>query len=232
MWRPLLREFEFDYADGYLFWDKSGRVARRLLQTFPDMLHKESAVDQKTFASRNGTEDFFYGVRVAHLRVFSGDAGAFRQKAAAFAQAIFEEFDVEVLTGFRFRLVLGWPCETYDEAQRLMHKLVPLESVEKLTTGLQGFDAQGIQVELKKAPWFITARFSVIEYPEQTPEIPGVPSLPVRNIPHVAASVQSDGTQPLKSKDLDVVALLDNLESGVAAELLQKLSPEIHADPS
>src|SRR5438094_2157129 len=49
MLRPLLRHFELEYADGYLFWDKAGRVARDLAQAIPGLQFRNQLIDQRDF---------------------------------------------------------------------------------------------------------------------------------------------------------------------------------------
>jgi hypothetical protein len=226
MLRPILRHFEFEYADGYLFWDKAGRVARDLAQAFPGLRLRNQLIDQRDFFVPNSTLELFFGIRIASLRVFEGDGQEFRSQAGLLLEILREELELETLTTFRFQFALGWPCQTHEEAHMLTMKLLPAEVGQNLKSG----QFQAAQLETRQGDLVTTRRYTILEL--APPPGPARPDLPGPRMPHFVASILSQSLEPFPIRDLKTIAHLEEMENLVTENLLKEITAKLDAKPA
>jgi hypothetical protein len=117
---PILQAFEFVYPNGFLFYDKSGALSRRLHDLIPGISYKSATVDQKDFHLPDSSVELFFGIAVAHIRSLVLSDDGFPILARRFLEAVSEVFEIPALNEFRFRIVYGRPCASYEEAEALM----------------------------------------------------------------------------------------------------------------
>ena len=129
---PLFQLFEFAYPDGLLFYDRSGTLARRLQEILPGLTIKTSTLDQRDFTLPAGDIELFFGIARSYIQTLAPDQQEFPSTAANFLQIVTEVLEISRLVDFRFRYVLGKPCDSEEEAQKLMWPLVPEETKAKL----------------------------------------------------------------------------------------------------
>lgn len=199
------------------------------MASITDLRPGKVAIDQREFSLADGSQDLllFYGIRVAGLRCNRDNLEEFRSRAALLMQLLVEEFKVEVLTGFRYRLMMAWPCSNRAEAKSMFLKLLPKEAIEKLQQGLGDYEPLSVELGLKKGPILSTTRHSIVDLPPAH----GSGSPDTGSIPHVLVSVLTEGVQPLTPQGLDVPALIENIETRLAPELLNKVNSDLHALP-
>ncbi len=225
MLRPILRHFEFEYPEGYQFWDKSGRVARDLVQLIPGLRLRNQLIDQRDFFVPGSTTELFYGVRLSSFRSLEEDATEFRKRASAFVEILAEELEVENLVRFRFQAGLGWPCQTHDEAHTLAMKLLPPEIGQNTKPG----EFQGAQLEVRKGSFVITTRYTIVDL--------SAPPGPVRldesgsRVPHMAVLVTWENFATISVREFKLIAFFEEEENAFAADLLKRITAQADAKP-
>jgi len=222
MWKAILREFEFEYADGYLFWDKAGRVARDLAQAIPGLLLRNQLIDQRQFFLPGSTLELFFGIRLAFLSSWEEGGVEFRKQASLFLEILSHELELEALTRFRFMCALGWPCETHEEAHALAMKLLPQEVTHNLKTG----EFQGAQLEVRKGTVLGTTRYAIVELPP--PRGPARLAPPGSRIPYLIASVTCNRLETMPIREFKATAVLEDVEERFAAELSNQISSQAY----
>jgi hypothetical protein len=65
---PLFQLFEFSYPDGFLFYDRSGALSRRLQETFPGLAFKSSSLDRRDLALPAEDLDLFFGIALSRIQ--------------------------------------------------------------------------------------------------------------------------------------------------------------------
>jgi hypothetical protein len=147
----LFQEFEFVYSNGDLFYDRSGALARRLQDVFPGLTWKETLLNQRQFSIPSQHLQLLFGVAVSRLQSFNAEELAFGDKAAALLVSVSEFLEIDTLSSFSFKHVIGKPLANSEQAQELMWPVVGedqrarLASVSPLPTwtSLQGQFTQG-----------------------------------------------------------------------------------------
>lgn len=218
MLKPILRHFEFEYEDGYQFWDKAGRVARDLVQAIPGLRLRNQLIDQRDFFLPGTTLELHYGIRFSSLRCFEGDAQEFRKQASLLIEILNEELELQTLARFRFQLALGWPCKTVDEAYVLTMKLLPADIGGEVKSG----EFQAAQLEIRKGAALITTRYTVLE---NAPP-PGLQT------PHFAAVLTYESFERVSIRDFKATATLEQIENTAAADLLKRITSHLDAKPT
>jgi len=131
---PLFQLFEFSYPDGLLFYDRSGALSRRLQEMLPGLAFKTASLDQRNFVLPGSELELFFGIAVSVIQTLAPGQQEFPSTVAGFLQTVTEVLEVTQLKEFRFRYVLGKPCGSDEEAQKLMWPLVPEESKAKMSS--------------------------------------------------------------------------------------------------
>ena len=226
MLRPLFRHFEFEYADGYLFWDNAGRVARDLTQAIPGLQFRNQLIDQREFFVPTSTLELVYGIRLATLRSWEEDAAQFRKQTGLLVEILSEDLELETLTRFRFQLVIGWPCKTQDEAHAVSMKLLPEEVSRNVKTG----EFQAAQLEIRKSAIVATTRYMILEL--APPPGPARPDFPGPRVPYSAVSATYEGFDRLSIREFKTVAHLEEMENFVTTDFLKRITTKPDAKPS
>lgn len=217
MLKPILRHFEIEYADGYQFWDKAGRVARDLAQAIPGLRLRNQQIDQRDFFLPANSGELFYGIRVASLRSFVEDASEFHKQADLLVEILSEELELHALTRVQFQVVLGWPCKSLEEAYALAMKLLPSEIGQTVKSG----EFQAAQLEVRKGAAVIMTRYTTLDVAP-----PGLQT------PHFAVVVRYDMFEPVAAREFKAALMLDQIENSVAADLLKRIKDQLDAKPA
>jgi len=226
MWKAILRQCEFEYPDGYLFWDKAGRVARDLAQAIPGLRLRNQLIDQRDFFLPASTLELLFGVRLASIRSSEEDATEFRKQAALLLEILSHELELEALTRFRFFCALGWPCQNLEEAHALAMRLLPKEVAQNLKAG----EFQGAQIEVRKGTVLRTTRCAIVEL--SPPHGPARPDSPGPRIPYVAAMSTWDGSGIAPIREFGMPAVLEDMEQQYSAELSRQINPHANDQPA
>jgi len=218
MWKPILRQFQFEYADGYLFWDKAGRVARDLAQAIPGLQLRNQLIDQRDFFLPGSTLELFFGIRLASVSSWEEDGAEFRRKASLLLEILSHELELDALTRFQFLCSLGWPCQTHEEAHALAMKLLPREVTQNLETG----EFLGAQLEVRKGAILGTTRYAIMEL--SPPPGPVRPDALGPRIPFVIASVFHNCFETVPVREFKATAVLEDMEQRFIAEMSKQIN--------
>lgn len=224
----LLQLFEFSYPDGFLFYDHSGALSRRLQEIFPglSLSLKDSSVAQRNFVLPAEDLDLFFGVSLAHIQTLAPQPQDFAQKAALFLQALSETLDINQLADFRFRQVIGRICSTVEEAQELLWPLVAAETkatMQSLDPSARWFAVQG---EFVQGNFVHETRFAVMNLVPHPPSAPaGV--VPGTVLPHFTCHFDVRGIAPIAVSEFDANAFIENVRRSQSQEILAKLAPHL-----
>lgn len=147
----LYQEFEFVYPNGDLFYDRSGALARRLYDIFPGLAWKETELSQREFSIPSQQLHLLFGVTLSRLQTFNSEEKDFGSNAAALVDSVSEFLEIETLSRFSFKHVIGMPLATFEQANELMWPIVGEDRKAKLAsvsplptwTSLQGQFTQG-----------------------------------------------------------------------------------------
>ncbi|HTI69318.1 MAG TPA: hypothetical protein VMF06_05105, partial [Candidatus Limnocylindria bacterium] len=128
----LFHLFEFSYPDGMLFFDRSGLIGQRLQAAFPGLLVKSTATDQRDFVLHEKSLDLYYGFSTAHIQSLAPNCSDFPEIAQKFFQIVVSTLEISVIKEFRFRYVVGRPCDSPEQAQQLLLPHIPQETQTQL----------------------------------------------------------------------------------------------------
>lgn len=223
---PLFQLFEFSYQDGFLFYDRSGDLSRRLQQAFPGLVFKAATLDQRDFALPAKYIDLFFGIAISRIQTMAPGQQEFSASAASFLQIVTEVLEVDHLKEFHFRYVLGKPCGTDEEAQELMWPLVPDETKTKLHALAEPRRWQALQGEFLVGNLACQSRIAIIELAPHPTFADGAGE-PNRPVPHITFQVDFRGLVPIPVAEFDVEAFIKNVRESHAREILEKLAPHL-----
>jgi hypothetical protein len=222
----LFQLFEFTYPDGFLFYDRSGALSRRLQENLPGLAFKTASFDQRDFVLPAEDLSLFFGIAVSRIQTMAPGHQEFPSVAARFLQAVTEVLEVNQLKEFHFHFVLGKPCESEEEAQELMWPLVAEETRAKLHSLVPPPQWQALQGEFLVGDLACQSRFAVIDL------VPH-PKLAVGNIetghsvPHITFHLDLRGMAPIALAEFDAETFINNARKSHAAEILAKLAPHL-----
>jgi hypothetical protein len=100
---PLFQLFEFSYSDGFLFYDRSGALSRRLQEALPGLAFKTASFDQRDFVLPAEDLDLFFGIAVSRIQTMAPGQRDFPSVATRFLQVVAEVLEVSQLKEFHFR---------------------------------------------------------------------------------------------------------------------------------
>jgi hypothetical protein len=223
---PLFQLFDFSYPDGFLFYDRSGDLSRRLQQAFPGLLFKAATLDQRDFALPAEEVDLFFGIAISRIQTMAPGQQEFPSTAASFLRVVTEVLEVSQLKEFHFRYVLGKPCESDEEAQKLMWPLVPDETKAKLHSLAEPRRWQALQGEFLVGNLACQSRIAIIELtPHPKLAVGAVESN--KPVPHITFHVDFRGLAPIPVAEFDAEAFIKNVRESHAREILEKLAPHL-----
>jgi hypothetical protein len=223
---PLFQLFEFSYQDGLLFYDRSGALSHRLQETLPGLAFKAASIDQRDFVLPAEELDLFFGIAISRIQTMAPDQQGFPSAAARFLQVVTEVLEVSQLKGFRFRYVLGKPCESDEEAQKLMWPLVPEETKTKLHSLAEPRQWQALQIEFLVANLACQSRVAIIDLVPHPKLVVGKVESG-KPIPHITFHVDFRGLAPIALAEFDAEAFIKNVRESHAREILAKLAPHL-----
>jgi hypothetical protein len=223
---PLFQLFEFSYPDGLLFYDRSGRLSRRLQELIPGLGFKSSSRDQLDMVLPTEDIELFFGIGLSHIQTLKPDDQDFPSTAARFLQVVSEVLELTQLNNFRFRYVLGRPCSSDEEAQKLMWPLIPEETKTKLKALAELPKWRAVQAEFLVGNCLCESRTAIIELvPHRKLATFGVDMN--KAVPHVTFHVDFRGVAPIVIAEFDAAAFMKNVREKHAQEILEKLAPHL-----
>ncbi len=160
----IFQQFEFTYPNGELFYERSGQTTRRLREVFPNIeIKKELETHQREFSEPDLNLKLFFGVRWAQIQSLATADKDFPQKAALFAQIITDALELDRLSSFSFRHVLGRPCSSQEKAQALMWPMVPDEHKKKLESLSPLPSYTSLQAEFTQGNFAFESRLAIMQ---------------------------------------------------------------------
>ena len=223
---PLFQLFEFSYPDGLLFYDRSGALSRRLQETLPGLAFKTASLDQRDFVLPSEDLDLFFGIAISRIQTMAPGQQEFPSAAASFLRIVTEVLEVSQLKEFRFRYVLGKPCDSDEEAQKLMWPLVPEETKAKLQSLAEPRQWQALQAEFLVGNLACQSRIAIIDLVPHQKLVVGKVE-PGKPVPHITFHADFRGLAPIAVAEFDAEAFMKNVREGHAREILAKLAPHL-----
>lgn len=221
---PLFQLFDFSYTDGLLFYDRSGALSRRLESLLPGLALKNASVDQRDFVVPARGIDLLFGIRFSRIQALGPSQSDFPAVAAGFLRALADTLDISRLREFHFRLVLGRPCASDDEAQSLMWPFVAEETRAKLAAVAKPHSWRAFQAEFVRDNLACQARVAIIDL---APDHTGFGNAPTASVPHITFHVDFKGLTPIRLDEFDAEAFMKNIHETHASELLSSLAPHL-----
>lgn len=222
----LFQLFEFSYPDGFLFYDRSGALSRRLQENLPGLVFKSSIPDQRDFVLPTKDIELFFGLSISHIQTMEPNQQDFPSTAAKFLHIVTEVLELRQLNNFRFRYVVGKPCESDEEAQKLMWPLVPEETKVKLRALAELPRWRALQAECLIGNFACESRTAIIDLvPHQ--KLAGSKADPGKPLPHITVHVDFRGLVPIGVAEFDAEAFMKNVRDKHTEEILAKLTPHL-----
>lgn len=223
----LFQHFEFSYPDGFLFFGRSGALARRLQGVFHGLTVRNVAPEQFDFAVPGEDMECSFGSVRSRIQTLSPGQAEFPKMAASLFQTVSEVLELGQVTEFRFRHVLGRPCADHEEAQRLMWPFVGAETKEKLQSINQVRRWDALQAEFTIGPLACQTRIAILEITPHRRLVPAGEASPAVPVPHITYHVDYRGTASIDVAELDVAAFIQKVCKGHTEEILDKLAPHL-----
>jgi hypothetical protein len=134
--------------------------------------------------------------------------------------------EVSQLKDFHFRYVLGKPCESDEEAQKLMWPLVPEETKAKLSALADPPRWRALQAEFLLGSFTCESRTAIIELVPHRKLAAGKAE-PDKPVPHITFHVDFRGLAPIGVAEFDAEAFMKNVRDKHTQEILSKLAPHL-----
>lgn len=218
---PIFQRFDFSYANGEHFWDRSGQLAFELRKTMPGLRVNRSGADQRDLIDDGARRELFFGITAASITSTAAGDDAFIPLAAGFIRGLATTFEVQWLHGFTFRYVVGRRCATHEEAETLFWPMIGKEGQEKLKTLAPDGRPRAFQAEYRRGPIDVTARFALLDWASD-------PAAPAELHPHLGAMIEVRGTEPIPIAEFDAEAFMKNVATKQLDEILSRLAPHLH----
>lgn len=222
----LFQVFEFAYPDGLLFYDRSGTLSRRLQEIFPGLTLRNTSLDQRDFVLPVKDLELFFGVALARIQTLEPGQEEFPSMAAHFLQLVTEVLEINQLKDFHFRYVLGKPCDSVDEAQKLMWPLVDKETQAKLHSLAEPARWQALQGEFLVGDLACLSRLAIVDVVPHR-KLAGGNAESSKSLPHITFHVDFRGLAPVSVAGFDVRSFIQNVRDNQAREILAKLAPHL-----
>lgn len=223
---PFFQLFEFSYSDGLLFYDRSGTLSRRLQESFRGLAFKTSSIDQRDFVLPAEDIELFFGIAVSRIQTLAPGQQDFISTAANFLQIVTEVLEISQLKDFHFRYVLGRPCESDEDAQRLLWPLVPEETKAKLHTLAEPPRWRALQAEFLIGNLAWESRIAIIDLVPHRKLAVGKTE-PDKAVPHITFHVDVRGLAPIALTEFDAEAFMKNVREKQTQDILSKLAPHL-----
>jgi len=223
---PLFQLFEFSYPNGFLFYDRSGTLSRRLQEILPGLAFKTGSLDQRDFVLPGANLELFFGIAVSLIQTLAPGQQEFPSTAARFLQTVTDVLEVSQLKEFRFRYVLGKPCSSDEEAQKLMWPLVPEESKAKMSSLAGPSQWQAIQGEFLFANLACQFRIAIL-YLTPHEKLAPDEAKSDKQLPHITFQLDVRGLAPVEVAKFDAEAFTKNVRENHTREILSKLAPHL-----
>ena len=223
---PLFQLFEFSYQDGFLFYDQSGTLSRRLQESLPGLAYKTSSLEQRDFVLPAEDLDLYFGIALSRIQTMAPGQQEFPSTAARFLQIVTEVLELNQLNNFHYRCVLGKPCESEEEAQRLMWPLVPEETKAKLQSLAELPRWRALQAEFLSGSFACESRTAIIDLVPHR-KLASDKAEPGKLVPHITFHIDMRGLAPIGVAEFDAEAFMKNVRDKQAQEILSKLAPHL-----
>lgn len=220
---PILQLFEFGYPNGSLFFDRSGALARRLQEMIPGLTSKSAVFEQREFIAPTNGIELLFGPGLSGIQTVAPLQEEFPTTASTFLQAVTEVLEISQLSWFRFRYVIGRPCASDEEAERLLWPLVPQETRDRLAT-LSARKWQALQAEFLIESLACQSRIAVVNLPRKAADGRADTG---NAIPHITFQAEFRGLAPIAVADFDAPAFMKNVRENQIIEILSKLAPHL-----
>lgn len=223
--KPLLQQFEFSYLKGDLFYDRSGRISRRLSEFLPGLVPGEVSAKQKDF-SASADIQLFFGVAYSRLQSFFPEELDFSGKANLFLEVISDGLELEELSAFSFRHVLGKACSSIEEAQELMIPVLGAEYKEKMASIAPLPQWRSVQGVFSHSNFLFESTISILDL---VPHMVSDPDQARKGVavPHITFQLEARGQVPISLSDFDPLSFIENFKEKHSQEILSKLAPHL-----
>lgn len=218
---PIFQRLDFSYANGEHFWDRSGQLTFELRKMTPGLRVNRSGADQRDLIDDGARREVFFGITAASISSTAVSDDGFIPLAAGFLRQLATTFEVQWLHGFTFRYVVGRRCATREEAEALFWPMIGKEGQEKFKTLAPDGHPQASQVEFRRGPVDVTARFALLDLASD-------PAAPAELHPHLGAMIEVRGTEPISVAEFDAEAFMTNVATKQMDEILSRLAPHLH----
>jgi hypothetical protein len=222
----LFQLFEFSYADGFLFYDRSGALSRRLQELLPGLATKRALFDQRDFFVPGKDLDLFFGVAISQIQSLAPSDADFPSTAAKFLQIVTDVVEVSQLKEFHFRYVLGKPCDSDEAAQKLLWPLIPEETKAKLHAFLEPPQWRALQSEFVIGNLSFQSRIAILDL-EPHPNLVATNVEKGKILPHITFHLDARGLAPIALAEFDAEAFIKNVRDSHSREILNKLAPHL-----
>lgn len=224
---PLFQRFDFSYANGEYFWDRSGQLAYELRKMMPGLRVKHSGADQRDMIDDAAQRELYFGIAAASISSSAVNDTEFISVATGFLRQLALIFEVQWLHGFTFRYIIGRRCTSPAEADALLWPLIGKEGQEKLKEVAPDGRPQAFQMEFRSGPVETTVRFAILDLAVNA-------TAPGELQPHLCAMAEVRGTEPIAVAEFDAAAFMSNVSSRQMEEILRRIAPHLHesANPS
>ena len=218
---PIFQRFDFSYADGEHFWDRSGRLTFELRKAMPGLRVDRSGADQRDLIDDQTKRELFFGITAASISSTAIGDEAFVPLAAGFLRDLANTFEVQWLHGFTFRYWIGRRCSSREEANALFWPLIGKEGQDKIKALASDGQPQAFQAEFRLGPIDATARFALLDVADD-------PAAPAELHPHLGAMLEARGREPISIAEFDAEAFMKNVATKQMDEILSRLAPHLH----
>ncbi|MEO8428685.1 MAG: hypothetical protein ABI651_16420 [Verrucomicrobiota bacterium] len=201
-------------------------MSRRLQEILPGLAFKTASLDQRDFVLPDANLNLFFGTTVSLIQTLAPDQQEFPSTAVRFLQTVTDVLEVSQLSEFRFRYVLGKPCSSDEEAQKLMWPLVPEESKAKMSSLAEPPQWQAIQGEFLLSNLACQSRIAIlylIPHEKLAPD----EAKSGRQLPHITFQLDVRGLAPVDVAKFDAEAFIKNVRDNHTHEILSKLAPHL-----
>jgi hypothetical protein len=218
------QRFEFSYPDSFLYFDKSGEVARRIAGIWPGTSLKDSRGLQKDLVVREHDIELFYGITRSQIQSLSASAADFAAFGAQFMESVTATLEIASLSGFGFRHVLARPCRSMEEALELMWPLVP-DQKERLSALAPPAAWHSLQGEMIQGGMAMEFKIAVMEL--IPPALPGDEASTQEKLPHITFHLEARGLAPIAVSEFDAAAFIENMKQRHTGEIMKTLAPHL-----
>ena len=209
-----------------MFYDRSGALSRRLHESLPGLMTKKATFDQRDFSQPSEELDLFFGIVACHVQTLKPKKEDFASIAAGFLRAVTEVLEINQLLDFRYRTVIGKPCASDEEAQKLMWPLVPEDTKAKMSKVAEPAQWQGFQGDFVIQNLSCQSRVAILSLvPHIALDAQGAAA--GQAVPHITFQFDVRGLVPVDVASFDAEGFIKNVRDNQSQEILSKLAPHL-----